>query len=234
MRVRICRNESGYLHTLILSETTNREGRAGWLSPLSLAPSPMCRNGGSMTTHDNAFSKARHNIQPDNDAKNAKAAHEKVREILHDDPKLTDLQIDTVLIGSYGRDVSIKRVKDVDVLLRLRSADDSIEPDEALNNVASALEDHFDDPEIQDHSVKVEFEDFDLAVDAVPARPCSIHPGAGHWEIPDPDDGWIETHPERLGDLTSGLNKKFTIGDGDKGAYVPTVKLVRQVRRALD
>jgi len=33
-----------------------------------------------MTAHDNAFTKARNSIQPDDDAKNGKAAHGKVRE----------------------------------------------------------------------------------------------------------------------------------------------------------
>ena len=50
------------------------------------------------------------------DAKNAADAHKQVSAVLEADGRLTNLGVSCFLIGSYGRDVSIKRVKDVDVL----------------------------------------------------------------------------------------------------------------------
>ena len=55
----------------------------------------------------------------DQDKANAATAHHAVRSILESDDRLTALDIDTVLIGSYRRHVSIRRMKDVDVLSKL-------------------------------------------------------------------------------------------------------------------
>jgi hypothetical protein len=71
----------------------------------------------------------------------------------------------------------------------------------------------------------------DFSVDAVPA----VRSG-GRWAVPnrnqaawaEPSSRWIETNPERLGDLTTERNKRPTVGG--QGAYVPVVKLVRQTR----
>ena len=73
-----------------------------------------------------------------------------------------------------------------------------------------------------DRSVKVEFPDHDMHVDVVPARYADVA-----WEIPDRDGGWERTHPVKFGELTTSRNQ-----DHD-GRYIPTVKLVRQTRRAL-
>jgi hypothetical protein len=81
--------------------------------------------------------------------------------------------------------------------------------------------------ERQHRSVKTDFPDYDLCVDAVPARPYE-----GHWEIPNrPKERarWVETNPTRLNELTTQVNKAFTLNGN--GIYVPTVKLVRQTRR---
>jgi hypothetical protein len=57
------------------------------------------------------FRQALHNVQPAEDEKNAADAHDQVSDALTGDPKLRQLGIDPVLIGSYAREVSIKRVK---------------------------------------------------------------------------------------------------------------------------
>jgi len=63
-------------------------------------------------------------------------------------------------------------------------------------------------------------------------------PTTEHWAIPqrntelwtdEPSTRWIETDPERLGELTTDMNGQMTIGG--RGVYVPTVKLMRQTRR---
>ncbi len=75
-------------------------------------------------------------IEPDADDKaNAPKAHQSVRDTLETDPTLKSYGINTVLIGSYKRNVSIKRIKDVDVFSRL--------PDMPANVTAEEILDHF-------------------------------------------------------------------------------------------
>lgn len=54
--------------------------------------------------------------------------HEEVRDALAQSEELADFGIHSVLIGSYRRDVSIRRVKDVDVFCKLENLLD-VEPD---------------------------------------------------------------------------------------------------------
>jgi hypothetical protein len=157
--------------------------------------------------------------------------------VLEADDRMSELGVSCVLIGSYGRDVSIKRVKDVDVFARLQQADAFLRPGDILDHVTALLEGEFPDRvERQHRSVKVAFPDDDLCVDVVIARPCVDH--VDHWQIPEKieDDGratWVETNPTAMGELTTAANKAFLLYDDDpkSGIYVPMVKLVRQVRR---
>lgn len=169
------------------------------------------------------FKQARKNVEPVEDAENAAEAHAEVRAVLGSDDELAEWGIDTVLIGSYARHVSIRRVKDVDVFSRLPDLPGDILPDDLLDKIYEVLLNEYglDRVERQDRSIKVEFAEHDLSVDAVPARPKD-----DHWEIPDRDGGWEETNPEYLGELTSAMNASHD------GHYVPTVKFIRQVRRA--
>ena len=70
------------------------------------------------------FTKALEMIEPskDDDA-NAPKAHTAVRDVLTGADDLKKWTLDPVLIGSYKRDVSIRRVKDVDVFCRMTTAD---------------------------------------------------------------------------------------------------------------
>lgn len=75
---------------------------------------------------------------------------------------------------------------------------------------------------------------FDFSVDVVPA----VRFG-DRWGIPNRDpatwtrqaasERWMCTDPERLTELTSERNAQLSIGG--QGAYVPTVKMIRQIRR---
>jgi hypothetical protein len=168
------------------------------------------------------FEKACSNVEPDStDVKNAAEAHTAVRDVLDNRPDLVDRGIATVLIGSYKRHVSIRRVKDVDVFSRTEGLD--MTAGEALDLFERILVEAFgeDRVERQDRSIKIDFPDFDLYVDAVPARPAG-----DYWEIPDRNNEWTQTNPEELTRLSSKMN------DDNDDIYVPLVKLVRQTRNA--
>ncbi|MFV8296016.1 SMODS domain-containing nucleotidyltransferase [Mycolicibacterium fortuitum] len=176
------------------------------------------------------FKEALSTIEPDDDKENAATAHAEVRDVLTADEGLQDLGIDPVLIGSYARNVSIKHVKDVDVFARLQDVSDTLAPGAVLDTFEKVLTDEYADRvERQHRSIKVDFPDFGLTVDAVPARPAE-----DNWEIPNkPEDmkraQWVETNPLKLNELTTEANGEFLLNG--KGIYVPIVKLVRQVRR---
>lgn len=192
-----------------------------------------------MATHAEAFRKALVNVEPnrdesgDGDAKNAQEAHNEVRDVLKADDKLfNSWGVKPKLIGSYARDVSIRRVKDVDVFCRLTTAPEALQPGQAMTEFGRVLEDAYGDRcERQHRSYKIDFPDYDLCVDVVPAKPFG-----DNWQVPsrDPEGErgtWVETNPLRLNELTSEMNAMFYLGSSVKGMYVPTVKLVRQVRR---
>lgn len=138
-----------------------------------------------MATIATQFRQALGNIEPSADADHAQDAHTRVSDTLTADQRLKDLGANPVLIGSYARQVSIRRVKDVDVFIRLEEADESLRPGAILNHVCDLLEKEFPGAtERQYRSVKVDFDkvpevEYDLSVDAVIARPCG-----DHWEIP--------------------------------------------------
>ncbi|MFB8125944.1 nucleotidyltransferase [Streptomyces bacillaris] len=188
-----------------------------------------------MATLASQFRDALSAIEPAEDAEHAQDAHKQVSEALKADEYLRKLGVDPLLIGSYKRHVSIRRVKDVDVFARLTKAGSSLRPGAILDHVTDVLADAFPDcVERQHRSVKVDFPDYDLSVDVVIARPCG-----DHWEIPQKiqEDGrasWVETNPSKMTDLTTAANKAFLLydDDDDSGVYVRVVKLVRQVRRA--
>lgn len=184
------------------------------------------------------FSEALTNIEPDDDVANAIEAHTEVRKALKADDTLKKLGVDPILIGSYKRHVSIKRIKDVDVFARLTEAGKDLRPGAILDHVTDVLENAFPGKvERQRRSVKVDFLEYDLAVDVVIARPCVNHPG-DHWQIPEKidEDGnatWVATNPTKMTELTIDANKRFVLDDNDDkpGIYVPVVKLMRQIRR---
>lgn len=184
--------------------------------------------------HLNAqFKDALGNIEPGDDKVNAPEAHKAVRTALEADPTLAGYGVDSVLIGSYKRNVAIRRVKDVDVFVRLPDLPVDVTSSEILDQFFKVLHAEFgtDDDghrrtKRQDRSLQVNFPEYDLYVDAVPARPY----GDGEtWEIPQKGDGdeWVRTNPEELTSLSSEMNKAHD------GFYVPTVKLLRQTRRTL-
>ncbi|MEB2529148.1 nucleotidyltransferase [Kocuria rosea] len=179
------------------------------------------------------FKDALGSIEPSDDKSNAPEAHRQVRDALEADATLASYGIEPILIGSYKRKVSIKRIKDVDVFVRLPDAPVDVTSTKILDRFFKVLHAEFgsDDQghrrvKRQDRSLQVSFPEFDLYVDAVPARP---HDDGETWEIPQKGDldKWVRTNPERLTALSSEMNADH------EGYYVPTVKLLRQTRRAL-
>lgn len=179
------------------------------------------------------FKDALSSIEPGDDKANAPEAHQLVRQALGADAKLAEYGVDPVLIGSYKRSVSIKRVKDVDVFVRLPALPSDVTSKDILDRFFKVLHAEFGVDSSgrrrtvrQDRSLKIAFPEYDLDVDAVPARP---HWDGTTWEIPQKgqEDKWVQTNPEAL----TGLSSEMNAAHG--GYYVPTVKLLRQTRRAL-
>lgn len=161
----------------------------------------------------------------DADKSNAASAHLEVRSYLESDAELQSWGIDTVLIGSYKRHVAIRRVKDIDILSKLPETPAYVDPKRLLDRLQTVLANAYSQNLVtpQDRSIKVDFPQFGLAVDAVPARPHQG--GSGYLEIPDRSGGWELTNPEYLTTLTTRMNERYN------GEYVPLVKFVRQTRR---
>lgn len=190
-------------------------------------------DGSDMANLSNCFATALTMIEPSStDKENAPLAHKSVREALTAADSLRDWGLSPVLIGSYKRDVSIRRVKDVDVFCRMDTIDTNVSGQEVLNAFFKVLNAEYgrDDsgaPRVrrQARSLQVTFPEYDgLYVDAVPARSRYD----GYWEIPKKDsDEWQSTNPEKLTDLKTEMNAAMD------GVYVPTVKLLRQARRAI-
>lgn len=175
------------------------------------------------------FDAATTNVEPTStDVENAARAHKEVRQVLEGDTLLTQWGIDSVLIGSYKRHVSIRRIKDVDVFCRLPKIPSHITGSAALAEIKRVLTRRYGSTavEAQARSLKVEVAEWGgLHVDAVPARPAGAR-----WEIPDhenPGTTWQPTNPEEMTKLKIEMNARMN------ELYVPAVKLIRQTRRAI-
>ncbi len=74
------------------------------------------------------FMKSCSNVEPEaGDVSHASEAHTEIRAVLEQDEDLKRYAIDTILIGSYAWDVSIRRVKDVDVLSKVQGLDGALD-----------------------------------------------------------------------------------------------------------
>ena len=70
------------------------------------------------------FEEAKRNVSPTSaDVSKASNAHSQVREALETSKELASIGIDTILIGSYARQVAIRRIRDVDVFSKLPDID---------------------------------------------------------------------------------------------------------------
>ena len=196
----------------------------------------------------NQFDQALTNIEINGQKrKRAIDAHTEIRELLQGDEQLKEWGVEPILIGSYGRETGIYPGKDVDVFLRFTKLDTRAEPRAVFNAVWRVIVSKYGlygqgggRTQQQARSVKVLFPDRDrisggdFSVDAVPA----VRHG-GLWAIPTKDQNrwvegegrWVITGAVLFGDLSTELNQAaFNPKVGDRHAYKPIVKLVRQIR----
>ena len=196
------------------------------------------------------FEKALNNIEINGQKrKRAIAAHTEIRELLQQDEQLKAWGIEPLLIGSYGRGVGIYPGKDVDVFLRFNNLDTRFEPRTVYDTVWRVIVRKYGQlgqrngrAQQQARSVKVLFPDSvgasgrrgDFSVDAVPA----VRDG-DLWAIPTRDQNlwaggegrWIRTGAVLFGELSEQLNQADASPMvGNRHAYKPMVKLVRQIR----
>ena len=199
-----------------------------------------------MSNLRNQFEKALTNIEINGQKrKRAIDAHTEIRELLQQDEQLKKWGVEPLLIGSYGRDVGIYPGKDVDVFLRFTGLDTGIAPRKVFDAVWRVIVRKYGQygqaggrAQQQARSVKVLFPDRDrisggdFSVDAVPA----VRRG-DLWAIPTRDQNrwvsgegrWVTTGAVRFGELSTSLNQSAS-KVGDRPAYKPIVKLVRQIR----
>ena len=189
------------------------------------------------------FAAALINIEPTTvDKDSAPQAHKQVSDALAADSVIAGWGFKPLLIGSYKRHVSIRRMKDVDVFCRLFEVADVELPKTLLAEFERVLRKAFpthEDGRVrvrrQARSLQVLFPEYDgLYVDAVPARPWKARTGLDVWQLPKREsandiDGWQATNPDELSTITTELNAV----EHFDGMYVPTVKLLRQTRRSL-
>ena len=181
--------------------------------------------------------------------KRAIDAHTEITELLQQDEQLKEWGVAPLLIGSYGRRTGIYPGKDVDILLRFRRLDRHAAPKKVYDAVWRVLVRKYGQygqkggrAQQQARSIKVRFPDRDgtsgrhgdFSVDAVPA----VKDGA-LWAIPTRDrnrwiggDGrWMTTGAQTFGEMSTELNQSDASPRvGDRNAYKPIVKLVRQIR----
>ena len=196
----------------------------------------------------NQFEQALTNIEVNGQKrKRAIDAHTEIRELLQEDEQLKEWGVEPLLIGSYGRDTGIYPGKDVDVFLRFTRLDTRAAPRAVYNAVWRVIVRKYGQlgqgdgrAQQQARSVKVLFPDHNRAsggefsVDAVPA----VRHG-GVWAIPTKDQNrwvegegrWVTTGAVQFGELSTALNQATSSPRvGDRPAYKPIVKLVRQTR----
>ena len=196
----------------------------------------------------NQFAQALTNIEINGQKrKRAIDAHTEIRELLQQDEQLKEWGVEPLLIGSYGRDTGIYPGKDVDVFLRFTRLGTRAEPRAVFNAVWRGIVRKYGQygqvggrAQQQARSVKVLFpasdriSGGDFSVDAVPA----VRHG-GLWAIPTKDQNrwvegegrWVTTGAVLFGDLSTELNQSASSPKvGDRPAYKPIVKLVRQIR----
>lgn len=203
------------------------------------------------------FETSQHRVNLGRRAAVAQAAHEEVRAVLKADRGLAASRLEDALIGSYARDTGIWPGKDVDILGKLTAQSiDTILPEDAYQMFHAALRARYAGRlTLQPRSIKIAFSPksapdrkllesksatvgdvFEFSVDVVPAVRLGDRWGIprhdrDYWGHDKPADRWVETDPEVLTKLTRERNKDPRVRG--QGAYVPTVKAIRQIRKHL-
>jgi Second Messenger Oligonucleotide or Dinucleotide Synthetase domain len=155
----------------------------------------------------------------------AKAAHEKVREILGTDGESKSAHKTSFLSGSYARSTAINDINDVDVIWVVDMDTTITPPTVVLSWLHSILARHYKETRAQGRSVGANAAK-NVWLDIVPAAP--LYADDGPLWIPDRDaQEWVQTHPK--GQIAAGLEKNKTTN----GYYVQVVKLLKAWRDRL-
>jgi hypothetical protein len=138
------------------------------------------------------------------------------------------------LSGSYGRQVAIKRIKDVDILIIVDDGYHVLSPDRVLHDLEAAAQSLPDALEMpgqielreQRRSVRVRFTEADFDIDLVP----TVAFGALDAELKVPDREWKQwcaTRPLQYAGLVSELNQR---GDRNLKRLIRLMKHWREYR----
>ncbi|HEV8536331.1 MAG TPA: nucleotidyltransferase [Candidatus Limnocylindria bacterium] len=167
----------------------------------------------------------------------AKKFPDQVREEIERTKLIATQEPHTRLAGSYGRDVAVKMIKDVDVLVVGAAAYLDLPPEKVLRDLeraASTLPKALGMPgEIQlieqRRSVRVHFTEDDFDIDLVPVVPID---GVEHLlKVPDRDwSTWVETRPLQYANLVTALNER---GDRNLKRLIRALKHWRE-HQSLD
>jgi hypothetical protein len=144
----------------------------------------------------------------------AKKIPHQVREEIERTKLITTQEPHTRLAGGYGRDVAVKRIRDVDVLVITANAYLDLPPEKVLRELeraAATLPKALGMPgEIQlveqRRSVRVHLTEDDFDIDLVPVVP--IDDVEHLLKVPDRDwSRWVETRPVQYANLVTALNE---------------------------
>ena len=178
-------------------------------SDLAVGSSMTCKTlerGRTVAILSSQFSKALESIEPSADDKaNAPKAHKAVRAALTSADELKAWTLNPVLIGSYKRDVSIRRVTDVDVFCRMEDIDDDVEGNTVLNKFFKVLDAEFGTDNDGNKRVKSPgaFHHGRLSRVRRPSRRCRPSPQALRRLLGDPRQRWrLADHQPREADRT--------------------------------
>jgi hypothetical protein len=170
-----------------------------------------------------------HAIEPsDAHVGTAKAAHERLRDLLRDDPVAGEAHQETYLSGSYARHTAIKNINDVDVICVLDIDIAKTEPASVLAWLVQSIRDFGDGykkVEMQGRSVGITTGK-GFCLDVVPGAPQQSLRGP-LW-IPDREARmWVPTDPKGQIGFAQRRN------DSTDGFYVQIVKILKHWRDRL-
>ena len=178
------------------------------------------------------FTKALEMIEPSSaDKTNAPLAHTAVRDALTSAESLKKWGLKPVLIGSYRRDVSIRRVKDVDVFCRMETPDDTSDRTCCRSSSRFSMTSSVSTPTTRSECggrtarFRSDFPST-TACTSTRSRRESAPTATGRSRPRTPTSGRPPTR-RRLTSLKTAMNDSFN------GLYVPGVKLLRQTRRTV-
>ncbi len=155
----------------------------------------------------------------------AKAAHEKVCDLLCTDAESKDAVKDTFLSGSYARSTAINDINDVDVICLLDIDPFVTAPEVVLAWLHGILAKHYTETKRQGRSIGVQGAK-GVWLDIVPGSPFGSN--SGPIRIPDREvSEWVTTHPK------GQINSASDLNSATNGFFIPTVKLMKSWRDRL-